>query len=375
MKTSKSIFKLLSLALIISMITISCDENPEIVTQQDILPESFGVDIPSSISNPNLVSGGRTSGREEEEFSGDDIYEQLGFFIAVGEGASDIVEAIIIGIGQYNIQSIQTLTYTSDEDGRAKNMIVLENVEFEGVTWEYQLTITDADSEGNQDGGNAMQVFWNNSPIKGIAILKPFNIDRLHDADAGEAIYRVDYSEVSDMLAYDSHMEVSISDLPLAQADEDPFSLRTMRMFAGKKGDVVDVYGNSNHPNANFFTDNTGFNWAFVASGSDDLDIGVAEVGLPPSNLDNNDRDVLLGDYSIRTVFENEILQAFGNDITQTQLDAILVNTNPPGYFDKDGFLNGGTSPGDAWNPLAERLTDLTPYNPLETSNLEVMFK
>ena len=374
MKTTRSIFKLLSLALIISMITISCDENPEIVTQQDILPESFGVDIPSSISNPNLVSGGRTSGRAEEDFSGDDIYEHLGFFIAVGEGASELVEAIIIGIGQFNIQSIQTLTYTSDDDGRDKNMVVLQDVTFEGTIWEYQLTITDADSEGNQDGGNAMQVFWNNSPVKGIAILKPFNIDRLHDADAGEAIYRVDYSEVSDLLEYDSHMEVSISDLPLAHPDEDQFSLRTMRMFAGKKGDVVDVYGNSSHPNAKFFTDNTGFNWAFVASGSDSQDIGVAEVGLPPSDLNSDDRDVLLGDYAIRDVFTDEITDAFPL-ITDAQLDALLVNTNPPGYFDKDGFLNGGTSPGDAWNPLADRLNDLTPYNPLETSNLEVMFK
>jgi len=373
MKTSKSIFKLLSLTLIISMITISCDENPEIVTQQNILPESFGVDIPSSISNPNLVSGGRIGGRAEEDLSGDHIYEQLGFFIAVGEGASDIVEAIIIGIGRYNIQSIQTLTYTSDEDGRAKNMIVLENVEFEGVTWEYQLTITDADSEGNDDGGKAMQVFWNNNPIKGIAILKPYNIDR-NDTGADQAVYRVDYSEVSDMLAYDSHMEVSISDLPLAQTDEDPFSLRTMRMFVGKKGDVVDVFGNSNHPNANFFTDNTGFNWAFVASGSDDLDIGVAEVGLPPSNLDSDSREVLLGDYSLRSVFENEIDIAFPG-LDQALKDAYLVNTNPPGYFNSDGFIIGGVSPGEAWNPLAARLTDLTPYNPLETSNLVVTFK
>lgn len=372
MKTSRSIFKLLSLSLIVSMIIISCDENPEIVTQQNILPESFAVDIPSSISNPNLI-GGRTSGRTEEDLSGDDIYEQLGLFIAIGEGASDIVEAIFTSIKILNIQSVQTLTYTSDQDDRAKNLVVLENVEFEGVMWEHQLTITDADSEGNQDGGNAMQVFWNNSPVKGIAILKPFNIDRVHDADVGEAIYRIDYSESGEQ-GYDAHMEVRISDLPLAQPEEDPYSMRTLRMFAGKKGDFVDVFGNSNHPNAEFFSETTGFNWAFVASGSDAKDIGVAEVGLPPSNLDDSGRDVLLGDYSIRTVFENEISNAFPN-ITQTQLDAFLVNTNPPGYFDKDGFLNGGTSPGEAWNPLAERLSDLTPFNPLETSTLKVVFK
>ena len=110
MKTSRSIFKLLSLALIISMITISCDENPEIVTQQSILPESFGVDIPSSISNPNLVSGGRMSGRAEEDLSGDDIYQHLGLFIAVGEGASDIVETI------FKHGTKRTVDEATDED-------------------------------------------------------------------------------------------------------------------------------------------------------------------------------------------------------------------------------------------------------------------
>ncbi len=35
----------------------------------------------------------------------------------------------------------------------------------------------------------------------------------------------------------------------------------------------------------------------------------------------------------------------------------------------------GGTSPGDAWDALAERTEDLSPYNPREISNLEINFK
>jgi hypothetical protein len=372
MKTTKSFFKLLSLALLLSLVTISCEEQAEINPNNSILPESFGVDIPSSISNPTLANGGRISGRTEGDIAGDDIYELLGLFVAVGEGASDIVENIMTAIRVYNIESIQVLTYTSDEDGRDKTLTVIENAEFEGVTYQYQLTIIDADSEGNQDGGKAMQVFWNNSPVEGIAIMKPYNIDRLHDADNGEAVLRVDYNSVGS-LGYDATMEVSISGLTLDEIDQ--FSLRALRMFVGKKGDVVDVYGNTSHPNAQLFSEaDAGFNWAFVASGNDVSNIGVAEVGLPSGNLDSSERSVLLDDYSLRTVFTNAIEAAFPT-VDQTTLDALLVNTNPPGYFDKDGFLRAGTTPGEAWNVLATRLEDLTPYNPLETTNLDITFK
>ncbi|MDH5474561.1 MAG: hypothetical protein OEX22_02605 [Cyclobacteriaceae bacterium] len=369
MKLSKSIFHFLSLALILSMIMMSCDENPAIVTQQDLLPEAFGVDIPSSISDQTLL-GGRT---EADTLSGNQVYQHMNTFIAIGEGASDIVESIILAIRVHNIESLQVLSYQSDDDGRIKNMEVLENVEHEGITWEHQLTITDADSEANADGGKAMQVFWSSNPIKGIAIIKPFNIDRLHEAGAGEAIYRVDYSE-SGELGYDSHMEVSISNLPLADPTIDQYSMQTLRMFAGRKGDVVDVYGNSNHPNAKFFTEDMGFNWAFTASGSHASDVGAAEVGLPPSDLNNTNRTTLLEDYSIKNVFTRQIRTAWPS-ATQSMIDAYLHNTDAPGYFDGNGFMSAGMSPGAGWGALATRLKALTPYNPLDISNMVVTFK
>jgi len=53
-----------------------------------------------------------------------------------------------------------------------------------------------------------------------------------------------------------------------------------------------------------------------------------------------------------------------------------LQNTAAPGYFnEKAGFLSGGESPGPEWDALAARLENLSPYNPLETSNLTVAFK
>jgi len=145
-------------------------------------------------------------------------------------------------------------------------------------------------------------------------------------------------------------------------------------MFVGKKGDVVDVYGNSNHPNAILFSGTPGFNWAFVASGNDPKDIAVAEVGLPPSSLNSAERNVLLKEYSITNVFTHEI-NAVWPGINPSLLGAYLKNTAAPGYFGKKGFLSGGVSPGTDWDALTSRLTNLKPYNPKEISNLTIAFK
>ena len=354
----------------------SCDQNPDIKPQQDLLPETFRVVVPSSISNSAYAEGGRLSGRTKDDtLQGNDIYENLGTFIAVGDGAAEIVEAIIFGLRKHRIDRVLSLSYISDDDNRVKNLVVESNVEFEGNIWEYMLTATDADSEVNPDGGKALQIFWNRkTPIMGIAIMKPFNIDRIENPEAGDATIRVDYSEVSS-LGYDAEMEVLISGLPLPSPLDEPFAISSLHMFAGKKGDAVDVFGNSNHPNAILFAGNTGFNYAFVASGSDSKDIGVAEVGLPPSDLDISDRDVLLKDFSIKNVFTNEI-NAVWPGLDPDLLAAYLQNTSAPGYFsEKVGFIAGGESPGSEWDEFAARINNLSPYNPLETSNLIVTFK
>ena len=78
-------------------------------------------------------------------------------------------------------------------------------------------------------------------------------------------------------------MIVSIAGLPEIDPFLAPFHMDGMKMFVGKKGDQVDVYGNSSHPNAKFLTEKVGYNWAFVASGSASEDIAVVELGLPLS--------------------------------------------------------------------------------------------
>jgi hypothetical protein len=138
---------------------------------------------------------------------------------------------------------------------------------------------------------------------------------------------------------------------------------------------VVDVYGNSNHPNAVLFTGTPGLDWAFIASGNDSQNIGVAEVGLPPNSLDETDRTVLLKDYSIKHVFTNGILAVWPG-LDQASLDAYLANTAAPGYFnDTVGFVSGGASPGAQYDGLVLRLDNLSPYNPKDISELNISFR
>ncbi len=361
--------------LALSIGLFSCENNPDVTPQEDILPNSITVDIPSSLSN-NSLTNGRTSGRTKgDSLKGNDIYQNLGTFIAVGEGSAKIVEEFIEGIRKYKIDRVKSLTYTSDDDNRTKNLVVESNVTFENQAWDYQLTITDADSEGQTDGGKALQIFWNKSGLaKGIAIIKLYNCDRIEHANAKDAIVRIDYSEGGSTL-YDAQMEVRVAGLPLENPLNDPYSISTLHMFAGKKGDVVDVYGNSNHPNAIFISGDKGFDWAFVASGNEVKDIGVAEVGLPPSLLDNSDHNVLLKEYSIKNVFMNEINTVWPG-IDPALVAGYLKETAAPGYFSKKiGFISGGVSPGADWDALTPRLDALTPYNPKLTSELTLNFK
>lgn len=374
MKTKISL-SLLAFGLCV-LIFASCENTELVEPDTSLLPSKFRVDIPSSLSNANSIENGRASGRiAEDTLRGNDIYLHLNTFIAVGDGAAQLVEEFIEGIRKHKIDRIQTLTYTSEDDNRTKNVVVLSEATFEDQVWDYQLTVTDADSENEADGGKALQIFWNKSAIiKGIAIIKPYNCNRLENAGAKDATFRIDYSEGGE-LGYDAQMEVSISGLPLENPLNNPFSVNTLKMFVGKKGNVVDVFGNTNHPNAILFSGNAGFNWAFVASGDEVKNIGVAEVGLPPSDLNESDREVLLTEYSVKNVLTTEIIQTWP-EIDQDLVNAYLINTAAPGYFDdKTGFLSGGTSPGADWDVLANRLGTLSPYNPTEISNLTVSFK
>jgi hypothetical protein len=365
MKTSKLCIAVL---IALSIGFMGCTQKQEF--KADVVPSNFKVDIPSSLSNKNALKALKSG-----SLNGDVIYAHLITFIAVGEGAADIVQGIMRAIRQFNLDQAMSFSFQSDEDGRTKNVVIIENSEFEGKTWEYQLTMTD------EDGGTAMQIFWNNSPVDGIAILNPYNIDRTQVNQWSESeqwtdentMYRVDYSETDE--TYEQQMVVYIAGLklPADLTGNNRFAMQTLQMFAGKRGNMVDVYGNSNHPYASFFDNNTvGFNWAFVSSADETSDKAVAVVGLPPSNLDETDRTILLESYSIHNVFYSELIEL---GFSEADILDFIYNTQAPGYFNSNGFVAAGQSPSTAYDE-AEASTDyLTPYNPILISNLTISFK
>ena len=335
----------------------------------DILPARFSVDITPALD----YNASTLKSAEVDTLKGNEIYQQLGTFIHVGKMGSTIVEGVINAIRIYNINKPMSFSFTSDEDGRVKNAVVVAGSEYDNQQWEFQLTITDAESEGNDDGGKALQLFWNRSLVKGIALMKPYNINRTENTDNPDAMFRIDYSEAGEH-GYRAEMTVYAAYLPLADPLDNPWSMSALKMFVGVKGDIVDVYGNSVHPNAILFAGNTGFTYSFVASGDNSTDLGVAEVGLPSVNLDEPSRNILLGYYSLKNVITREIYEVWPG-IDPESVEAFLYNASAPGYFDASGFVAGGTVPGPGYEALTPRLPYLSPYNPKEITNLSIVFK
>ena len=350
------LISIFSFAIILS----SCDKNKVESIDASSLPTKFKVDIPSSINKASTKAYKEGSG-----LNGDEMYMHLTNFIHLGDEAAKIVEDIMKAISTYGLSQEADFTFTGDDDGREKHVVIVTDSDFEGTTWQYQLTMA--------DGGMAMQIFWNKGTIKGVSILKPYNINRNDDDLMTEALFRIDYSEAAEN-GYEQEMTVYISDIELPSPLVNPFAMNSLKMNVGKKGNIVEVYGNSSHPNAKFFSNDVGFNWAFVAAGKEDTDIGVAEVGLPPSTLNSDDRATILETYSLNAVFTAQI-NAVWPGLDPAQVALFLKNTEAPGYFNSSGFIQGGTSPGSQYDALETAIASLSPYNPYAITNLHITFK
>ena len=369
------LIKLLSGSLTFIMISIllsftSCQKDDIDDAKESIIPARFKVDIPTAISSQH-GSLKATGASQVDTLKGDGIYENLTTFIKVGEDAAELTQDIFLWIALYNLNRPMEISFISDEDGRAKHISIIENVMFEGTNWQYNLTLTDVEEGEGANAEIGLQIFWNLNPIHGISILNFYNLNRNTEEIYKDTHYRVEYSEVGSV-NYDKHMIVSLTDFPIPQ-EHYIFGISSLKMFVGKKGDIVSIYGNSLHPNAQFFTEQTGFNWAFVAAASESLNIAVAEVGLPPMTLDASDRHTLLEEYSIENVFRNQVLLTWPT-IDPEVLDAFLYHAKAPGYFNNDGFVQGGTAPSGSYSPLEEIILELTPYNPAHILDLSVQF-
>src|SRR5688572_14542218 len=86
MKKFKALSYLMAGTIALSGMLISCESNPEVESQQDILPERFSVAIPEAISKS--ATSGRINGRlRDDSIRGNDMYRHLGTFIAIGKGS------------------------------------------------------------------------------------------------------------------------------------------------------------------------------------------------------------------------------------------------------------------------------------------------
>lgn len=367
--------KRLSVILVLSVLAgavlfQSCKKDEDVqpdLQQENIMPDRFKVDIPNSLSSANTFKDANV-----DTLQGNDIYGHLRTFIYVGESAADMIGGIILTISWFNLSQPMSFTYTSNEDNRLKQVDIIEGATFEDMQWEFKMTITDVGPSDNENESTAMQIFWNKSPIKGIALVRPYNINRNTDPIYMETMYRLDYSEAGE-LGYNRHMIVTVDELPLEDPLVDPFSVSTLKLFVGKEGDLVSIYGNTEHPNATFFNGEVGFDWAFVGSARDSEDIGVAEVGLPSNTLNSSDRYELLVENSIKNVFTEQIYAVWPG-IDSTSVQSFLYNTEAPGYFGQGGFIQGGISPGPQYDELEDLINGLAPYNPAEIHELEINF-
>lgn len=355
-----------------AMLFMQCESDGDMEQTSSDFPTTFSVDIPSSISRTATIKSGL-----DDEYSGREIYEHLNNFIHLGESAAKFVEDVMKGISTHELDKPAELNFTSKDDGRTKHISVVDRVDYDGTTWPHQLTISDVENHTNDDGGKALQVFWNTNPISGIAILKPENWEVNTEDPKGSAIFKVEYSEAG-TYGYDVHMIVSITNWEDDHSDR--FHMNVLKMFVGKTRDVVDVYGNSIHPDAYLFLEEPkGFCWAFVASGNENSNIGVAEVGLPPHNLDDNSRSILLEHYSVENVFTEQIMewafQTFGVYPDEETIAEYLINTEAPAFFNSNGFVQGGETPSADYEDLVNNIQLLTPYNPKTIDELIISFK
>ncbi|MGK7396537.1 MAG: hypothetical protein ACNS62_18300 [Candidatus Cyclobacteriaceae bacterium M3_2C_046] len=345
----------------------SCQEDEEV--NVSILPESLIIDIPDAISEST------TNGRiKENEIEGGLIYANLRLFVKVGEKSAELVDDFIKAIGSHKIDQPMEISFISDDDQREKFLKVVENATAQGTNWDYGLNLFD-----QENNDLAFQLYWNTNPVKGVAIMKIFDIDRTHDASLQDVMYKIEYSEAE--AGYEKQMVVSITNAPENAAD--PGYLDKMKMFVGKKGDVLEIFGNSNHPQLVLVdTEYTGGrNYAYVAKADIKLNIGVAEVGLPPSDIDYNNN--LLSDYSIYNVFKKDIENAFNITINpdgwaDQAIKNMFKNTEAPGYFvQPEGFKSCADEiPNqEGFTQDFINLSLLKPYVPKDVKNMVIEFE
>lgn len=330
---------------------------------ENIIPlDSLVSDIPDPLSN--FQSNQKIAAADE--IQGSELYEALRVYIGLAEESAYLVRSVLSIIHAYNLQGPRTFSFTGD-DGRTKNVSVVGDVLVGAKTWSYRLEI-------ENDGGNkAFQFFWDTGPVfEAIAVLDLYEMDNIEHPDVEGMLMEIRTSGNSGA-GFKRSMEVLIDDHPKEPGEDDGY-VDNLRMLVTDFGDEVLITGNSNHPDLILFdsTQGDGISYSFVGRGSKSLDIGVVKLAIPPSSL--TDISNVFVNYSVDTVFRTEILNLYPS-IHPDTLDALLVNTKIPAFFDQNGFISAGTVPNNPGftNSFID-LSGLQPFVPRNVRDMELNF-
>ena len=241
------------------------------------------------------------------------------------------------------------------------------------------MSLTDVTDEAAGDG-LGMQIFWSGNPVKGVAIIKQKHLSHANN-DLGNAVIMIEYTEAP-AEDYDATMIVSIADLDLKSPDVDKFSADRIKLFVGKKGEIFDLYGNSNHPNAFFGSKQPaeiGLNYAFVASADNANHRSVAEIGLPPSSLQAMTKPEIINAYSVRKVLVEAVAREYNLTLEATEnsdsFKNAVSNIDPPAFFANSELVATGTAPSSDYDVIIARKNVLTPYSPQMVSTMKLTFE
>lgn len=372
MKKKLLIFTLATFTSIALFVSCTADDDDAKAT---ILPESFNVEVPNSLASAQATVALAPSNRlkvNDVEVSGNDLYDMMRAFVFIGNASGKFLTELITAIKIYNIDKPMTFSFISDDDNRAKQLIVTENVTFEGVQYSYKMVIIDVQNPNNPVHG--LEMYWNRTPVRGLAIMQGYNLNRYDNSDL-DARIRIDYSEAT--AKYEKQMEITIVDLDIDGIRE---HVDNLKMFVGKNGTQLDVYGNANLPNYQIIdkTHANGYNWAFVAHVNEELNIAVAKVALPTTVVSTTEN--IFTNYSMEKVLDDEIQIQYPLEAVNSVLRAaILKNSKAPAYFSGGlGFIGCGeviptTAPAGFTTEFVD-LTSLSPYVPSVVNALTIKF-
>ncbi|MDX2191612.1 MAG: hypothetical protein SFY32_17300 [Bacteroidota bacterium] len=362
----KNITALLTIiTIIIGCQTKKTDPNPSTPSSSLAVPTTFRIPIPSSLNGTPKTTSRMENGRIEAAdpaLSGNVIYEGLRGYIKLGDDAASLVTSIMGFIKTYNLTTEMNVTFKDDKDNKFKTIIVVKNAKFENSIYEYRLLIRDSSLRLS-----AIEVFFNSAPIKGTAIISYNAVEPNNTVAGSNPMYRIDYDENPGGGA-EKRMQIYISGV------SSTVGLTALRMNVTKTGDILDIVGNSNHPNVMAGDLALGtINYAFRAKVNIALNTGVAEIALPLSSI-TTINNTLMDTYSIKNVLKNAAVAKWGS-ANESLINDYLKNANPPGFFDQTGFLYAGSAPSSVtgFNGLST-LTGLMPFVPNDIQTLNVQF-